>query len=144
MKIFLMALCLFTTTFVSAKETKIQKQIPHEALKFRYQTHDGQVWLNCKHNPINEWYDWTVYCGDNSEKKFVVHLALSLYQRPMIPKNSYELLYWVTDQTDNRNSRNHGTTIWAHFKEPTDFHEFFVSLGVEDDNAALYLTLKPF
>lgn len=144
MKRLLFILCLFMATIAFGQENKMQKQIPHEALKFRYQTHDGQIWLDCKHNPINEWYDWTVYCGEKSEKVFTVHLALSLYQRQVIPKNSYELLYWIVDNSDNRNSKNHGTTIWAHFKEPADFHEFFVSLGVEDDTAALYLTLKQF
>lgn len=140
-------LVIFLSLFISFNvfsETKSTMGIPHSAMNFKYMSYDGQVILNCKHTEINEWYDWEVYCGPNREKVFSVHLALSKYQRDVIPKNSYELLYWLTDRTDSRDLKGYGSTVWVHLREPSQFYQIKASVSVDNDTAGLYLTLNQF
>lgn len=142
MKKLLLFLILASTSVLA--ETKSIEKIPHNAMKFQYMSFDGETILNCKHNKINEWYDWEVYCGPNREKVYSVHLALSLYKRNVIPKNSYELLYWVTDRTSKNGLQSYGTTVWVHLQEPSPFYRIQASVSVENDIAGLYLTINQF
>jgi hypothetical protein len=116
--------------------------IPHHAFSFKYKSFDGQVNLNCKHVEINEWYDWKVYCGQNQERVFHVHLKVSKLSRSRVPHTSYEVLYWITEK--NNDNRGGGTTMWFHIQEKANFHEISMSQSVDNDTAGLYLKIKPY
>lgn len=134
MKLFLMILLFSFNAF-----SKLL--IPHEAISFKYQSFDGSVVYNCKHVEINEWFDWDVYCGENLEKKYSVHLLLHYYERENAPKSSYELMYWITD---SKTKKGTSVTTWVHLEEKSKFYKIESGLSVDDDTAGLYLTLNRF
>src|SRR3989338_9084679 len=95
MKILILILIFSTSVFA-----KDRIEFSSENLSFKYMSFEGDEVLSCKHKYTDEFhYDLDVECGENKTKKFRVHLSLKRYERPMEPKNTYELLYWVTDFT---------------------------------------------
>lgn len=115
-----------------------------EKIEFRYMSFDGQITMNCRHDIENDLsHDWYVSCKSDEgySKVYRVHLKVSKYTRTRLPKNSYEVLYWVTDRTP-RVPVGTGTTVWFHFNDNTDLSGISLSQSVDEDTAGLYLTIK--
>lgn len=113
--------------------------LPEELLSFTYQSFDGQIVLKCKHKVINEWGDWDVKCGEKDEKIFSVHLLVNKYTRPRLPRNSFEILYWITDR---KTMEAAGATTWLHLNDETSLHSINASQSTQSDTAGLYLTIQ--
>ena len=115
-----------------------------EMLRFHYETVDAGITLDCTHVLQDaDAQDWAVTCGTGQDtRKYVVHLWLTEYDRPVLPKQSFELLYWVTDMTPAQPVSN-STTIWYHFREPSDLYEIQASISLEQDTAELQLEITP-
>ena len=117
-------------------------------LKFTYQTEDEtapQAEVPCSHAILNaDAQDWTVKCGEgNHQTSYTVHLWLTPYQHATGPnKISYELLYWITDNTDPKLVHSSGTTIWFHLKELSSLSSVQASESVEDDTARLAVEIQ--
>ena len=115
-----------------------------EMLRFQYLTVDGGTTLDCTpklQDPDAQ--DWAVTCGSGTDtRKYVVHLWLTEYDRLVLPKQSFELLYWVTDMTAAQPVYN-STTIWYHFREPSDLYEIEARISLEQDTAELSLEITP-
>lgn len=123
---------------VTAPAQAAPKNLPAEALRFRYETYDKQKALSCKHQLAGEVspYDWDVKCYDETGrllKRFDVHLALSVYQRTALPRTSIELLYWISGL---------GATTWFHFDEKTAPSSLSSGQTVDQGTAGLYLEVK--
>ena len=118
------------------------KSLSHGDISFKYKSFDGQIYYNCKHNKINQWGDWKVYCGENLEKKFSARVALRKYTRPRLPKTSFEVLFWITNKSTS-SYEGTGTTFWFHLKDVADYQEVSVSQATDNDTAGLYLTIDP-
>jgi hypothetical protein len=89
-------------------------------------------------------FEWDVVCKiRNKELRFFVHLAVQEYQKTKFGKNAYEILYWVTHRDSPLPHRYSSTSIWIHNSEEMNrMNRFVSSLGIEEDNASLRLTLK--
>ena len=117
-------------------------------LKFTYQTEDQtspQAEVPCTHAVLNaDAQDWTVKCGDGAnQRSYTVHLWLTPYQHATGPnKISYELLYWITDNTDPRVAHSSGTTIWFHLRELSSLASVQANESVEDDTARLAVEIQ--
>lgn len=87
-------------------------------------------------------FEWDVDCSIRGVKvKFWVHLAVQRYEKTNFGKNAYEVLYWVTN-TQNRH-RHSSTSLWIHNSEELNrMNRLVSSLGIEEDNASLRLTLS--
>jgi hypothetical protein len=129
----ILIIILISTTFSFAKSVEIQAK----KLTFKYMGFDGGEILNCSHKEINEWGDFNVDCG---RKNFAVHLKVSKYTRLVIPKVSFETLFWVTDRSDNY--KGTGTTVWHHLNEETNLNSIVISQSTDNDTAGLYLTIQ--
>jgi hypothetical protein len=119
-------------------------QVTPQMLRFQYATSDGQITLDCKPSLENaESQDWSVICGTGQDvRKYRVHLWVTMYERPVLPKQSYEVLYWVTDLNGSK-AIDSGTTVWFNFKEPADLYTLSVNVSLDQDTAGLYLDLNP-
>lgn len=99
----------------------------------------------CKHaeDPNENPFDWIVECdGEAGRRKFRAHVALSRYAQTSSGKNSYELLYWVTDLGVSP-PQQHSVTQWIHHKNGGDpIVEIDTALGVDDDRSALRLGIR--
>jgi hypothetical protein len=120
-------------------------KITPSMLQFTYQTSDGSVSQDCTEILADAAsQDWNVTCG---AKKYIVHLWVTVYDRPVLPKQSYEILYWVTDLSASPSQQGaqqaESTTVWFHFREPSDLYQLQVSLGLENDSAELQLVIDP-
>lgn len=113
------------------------EKLTSSRLVFTYQSFSGDTYIRCSHQRA-PWMGWNVTCD---HKKFYVHLVLSRYIRPVVPKASYELLYWVTDRNLDI-PHTVGSTTWFHLKEFSDLHEIYVSQSIERDTAGLYLRIR--
>ena len=113
-------------------------------LQFNYMTFDSGISLDCTQvlsNPDTQ--DWDVTCGKGTEtRKYTVHLWVTEYDRPVLPKQSFEVLYWVTDMTSAQPVSN-GTTFWLHFREPSDLYQIQARVSLDQDTAGLYLVVTP-
>lgn len=87
-------------------------------------------------------FEWDVECSVRSKKvKFWVHLVVQKYEKTGFGKNAYEVLYWVTN-TQHRH-RHSSTSLWIHNSEELNqMNRLVSSLGIEEDNAYLRLTLN--
>ena len=87
-------------------------------------------------------FEWDVDCKvRNKTVRFWVHLVVQRYEKTQFGKNAYEVLYWVTN-TANRH-RHSSTSLWIHNNEEANrMNRFVSSLGIEEDNASLRLTLN--
>ena len=115
-----------------------------EQLSFNYISYEeiqgSPQQVKCTHAIENELsQDWVVTCGS---KHYSVHLWLSEYHKAQIPKASFELLYWVSDRSVARETKDTGTTLWFNFKEPSDLHSISAKQGVDNDTAGLYLDIS--
>lgn len=88
-------------------------------------------------------FEWDVVCKvHQKEYRFFVHLAVQEYQKTKFGKNAYEILYWVTHRDSPLPHRHSSTSIWIHNSEEMNrMNRFVSSLGIEEDNASLRLTL---
>lgn len=88
-------------------------------------------------------YEWNVDCNfRGSIKRFWVHLAASKYGKTSFGQNAYEVLYWVTN-ADSQTHRHSSTSLWIHNSEETNqVNRLVSSLGVEEDDAYLRVTLN--
>ena len=115
-------------------------------MKFELQS-NGEPWptSDCEHakDPNENPFDWVVQCkGEAGNTKFRVHVALTRYPATNSGKNSYELLYWVTD-LGGAAPTQHSVTQWIHHRDGTDpVTEYRTGLGVRDDMASLTLVVK--
>ena len=139
MKTLILTFFFSLTLFALPKKDQGRIQsIPHDSISFLYQDWDGTLTYKCKHYKVGDLtLDWRVVCGDKKQKEFTVHLKISRYTRPVAPKNSYEVLYWITNKTNNYEGS--GTTTWFHFNEDTSPHSMSFSQSTDDDTAGLYL-----
>jgi hypothetical protein len=116
-------------------------KITPSMLQFTYQTSDGSVTQDCTETLANaDSQDWNVVCG---AKNYKVHLWVTVYDRPVLPKQSYEILYWVTDLNASSTQQGVSTTVWFNFREPSDLYLLQLSLGLENDSAELQLVIDP-
>ena len=100
--------------------------------------------VSCTHEKASVgFYEWNVNCEVRGEvKRFWVHLAANEYGKTGFGKNAYEVLYWVTNE-GAKNHRHSSTSLWIHNSEETNkMNRLVSSLGVEEDNAYLRLTLN--
>src|SRR4051794_23183636 len=104
-------------------------KITPDMVRFHYATYDSGTLLDCQAIVLNaESQDWSVSCGQGTDlRKYTVHLWVTRYDRPQIPKLSLELLYWVNDLT-HRPMVGSGTTVWLDFKEPSDLYQVHVNV----------------
>ncbi|MFZ4715584.1 MAG: hypothetical protein ACOYL6_17805 [Bacteriovoracaceae bacterium] len=120
--------------------------IESEQMNFKYMNYEGDMILHCKHFAIDEYkFDWDLTCKNETGsffKKFRAHVALSKYGHPTPPLSTYEVLYWVTDLTNNQ-TYGTGTSLWFNFNNDADFHSLTISQSVDNDTAGLYLDIKP-
>ena len=115
--------------------------ITAKMLQFTYTSDDGSVSQDCTPTLANaDTQDWNVVCGT---RKYLVHLWVTIYDRPVLPKESYEVLYWITDLNAAPAQQGASTTVWFHFREPTDLYMLQLSLGIEGDAAELQLSIDP-
>lgn len=114
-------------------------------LRFEYQQLTGDFQkFSCAHEKASVGlFEWDVVCQEaNREHRYFVHLVLNRYRKTSLGKGSYELLYWVTDMSQARPAHD-SMTLWLHNSD--EAHHMAAteaSLGVEDDQAYLKLTLR--
>ncbi len=99
---------------------------------------------SCEHQLSLEPYDWSVICQVGAKKKvFLVHLAVTFYNRTQFGQSAYEVLYWVTNQSTKKMQKFDSTTLWVHNHQPQSLaNAFEISQGVENDFSALRLTIR--
>jgi hypothetical protein len=116
-------------------------------LRFRYIPFEHGEILPCRHELLDEASrDWAVKCSDEQGrglKQFTVHLWVTRLERTREPRLSYEVLYWITDRTRPNAPRGSSSTIWFHFRDPSELHSLELGQGVSDETAGLYLTYLP-
>lgn len=90
-------------------------------------------------------FEWDVECDVEGEKRvFWVHLALSKYLFDQKEQNAYEVLFWVTNAKATQQHRHSSSTLWIQNSEKNNqMNKLISSLGVDEDNASLRLTLQP-
>ena len=101
-------------------------------LQFTYEAVDGSFSQDCTQILQNaDSQDWAVTCGS---RKYLVHLWVTVYPSATVPKQNYEILYWVTDYNVAPELQGASTTIWFHFREPSDLYKLELSLGLENSS----------
>lgn len=112
---------------------KVQALPVHpDQVRFEFASQDGEIQVPCKHDRKSDFNpDFSVFCGD---REFTVHLYVTTYRRPVAPKMSYEILYWVTNHkaSPGTGAKYPGSTIWFRLKEPSALHELDLSQDIED------------
>ena len=136
---FFLALSFFKATLLVAENISITP----DRLKFSYQSYDGDLNIQCTHKLENELsQDWRVYCSNNNLKReYSVHLWVTRYTKKVVPKSSFEILYWVKESFPT--STSYSTTNWIHLIEDSKFFAAQLSVGVDQDTAGLYLEILP-
>ena len=139
-----LGICFFSQAFADIGELKITPKM----LSFDYSTSEGDFTLDCTptlKDALSQ--DWLVNCGTaaTSTRQYLVHLWVTMYERPLAPEQSYEVLYWITDLSkDSTPAANaSSTTIWFNFDKTTTFTQLDIRLGVENDNASLHMVINP-
>lgn len=134
-----LAISFLNTSLLEAENIPLSA----EKLKFSYQSYDGDLNLRCTHKLDNELsQDWGVYCiNDNIKREYSVHLWVTRYTKKVVPKSSFEILYWVKESFPTSNS--YSTTNWIHLIEESKFFAAQLSVGVDNDSAGLYLEILP-
>jgi hypothetical protein len=117
-------------------------RLPGDALKFSYETFDGETRYPCKHERLNEAspYDWKVRCYEGAalRREYVAHVSLERYVRTTRPELSIELLYWVTGTGIETET---GGTTWFHLAKDSPLLEVSTSATVDRATAGLYLDI---
>ena len=146
MKTTLSLLGILFSSFAFAESGNLK--VTPEMLQFDYASIDGSMTLDCKptlEDPLSQ--DWIVQCGNAATeiRKYRVHLWVTLYERAVTPKQSYEVLYWLTDLSPGVSAQASAssTTIWFNFENTTSLTQIDLRLGVENDAASLHMTLTP-
>ena len=124
-------------------------KITADMLQLDYAQSEGAVSLDC--TPTLEdaqSQDWIVQCGEGARsetRRYRVHLWVTLYERATTPRQSYEVLYWITDLSPGATpaASASSTTIWFNFEDPAKFTQIDLRLGVENDTAGLHLVITP-
>lgn len=123
-----------------------KKEIPLQSrgISFEYTTMEGSTGLiPCKHTKTSSPYDLEVECIVGKKiHLYTVHLLLNFYTHQN-EKSSYELLYWVTDNTNLEKPLFSSSSTWIHNKTVVPQLEMLeVSQGIEQDQAYLKFTYQ--
>jgi hypothetical protein len=123
--------------------------ISPDMLHFDYAQNEGDVSLDCTQTLEDpQAQDWIVNCGTDKtilRRKYRVHLWVTMYEHPVAPQQSYEVLYWVSDLSPQASSQSSAssTTVWFNFESLATVAQIDLRLGVENDIASLHLLLTP-
>lgn len=114
-------------------------------ITFQYISLTEDKAITCTHEKADVGlHEWDVTCEVGSKvHKYFVHLVLHFYPKTVHGTNAYELLYWVTDMTDQNKPRHDSSTIWIHNSQEDNFMKVLeASQGIENDLAYLKLIVK--
>jgi hypothetical protein len=126
---------LLSTAYAQTFPSHNVKILPEDA-KFTYQSFDGETIIRCQHvleNP--EAQDWLVQCKN---KKYRVHLWVTIYQRPVEPQTSIEVLYWVSEFSGGLGGQ---ATVWFNLRNASELSSLSIVQNVDENVAGLYLDL---
>lgn len=119
--------------------------LPDNRLRFDYISQDGQIHYPCTHKRIRDLPDWEVVCKSTNGivRTFAAHVVVVRGQRQ--PQSGpgiwYEILYWVTDRQDKNKPVFHSSSMTFNLTPTSHLQAFRIFQGVENDYAALVLTV---
>ncbi len=115
-----------------------------ENMKFEYQDFEGTTRYKCSHSLENALsQDFLVDCHDELgavKRRYRVHLWVTAYHRQISPKLSFEILYWLSDLSNNV-VEGSGTTTWVNLKDAANLHSLYLSQSVDKNSAGLNLEI---